>query len=99
VRSLLTFVEGKLPFGDAEWKGYVLMVCFFLDAYILGLALQRMGYGCMNVGVRVKAALINSVCKKAFSMHSITQSQAADAVSFVASDITKVGYARCSVPR
>jgi ATP-binding cassette, subfamily C (CFTR/MRP), member 1 len=59
-----------------------------------GLALQRMGYGCMSVGLRVKAALINAVCQKAFSMHSITQSQASDAVSFVASDITKV-YDAC----
>jgi ATP-binding cassette, subfamily C (CFTR/MRP), member 1 len=61
---------------------------------VTGLALQRMGYGCMSVGLRVKAALINAVCQKAFSMHSITQNQAASAVSFVASDITKV-YDAC----
>jgi hypothetical protein len=40
VRSLLSFVEGKAPFGDAEWKGYVLMICFFLDAWILGECLR-----------------------------------------------------------
>jgi hypothetical protein len=52
--------------------------------------LQRMGFGCVSVGVRVRAALINAVCKKSFAMANINKNMASDAVSFVASDISKI---------
>jgi ATP-binding cassette, subfamily C (CFTR/MRP), member 1 len=52
--------------------------------------LQRMGYGCMCVGIRVRAALTNAICRRSFSMASIEKDAASDAVSFVASDINKV---------
>jgi hypothetical protein len=55
-----------------------------------GIALQRMGYGCMTVGIRVRAALCNAVCKKCFNMATIDQDMASDAVSFMASDISKI---------
>jgi len=58
--------------------------------------LQRMGYGCMRVGIRVRAALTNAICRRSFSMASIAMDQASDAVSFVASDINKVRLS-CSV--
>lgn len=54
--------------------------------------LQRMGYGCMCVGIRVRAALTNAICRRSFSMASIGMDQASDAVSFVASDINKVRF-------
>ncbi|GFH33156.1 uncharacterized protein HaLaN_32481, partial [Haematococcus lacustris] len=61
-----------------------------MDGYVLGIALQRMTYGCMTVGVSVRAALTNAICRKSFAMASITKEMASDAVSFVASDITKI---------
>jgi ATP-binding cassette subfamily C (CFTR/MRP) protein 1 len=44
----------------------------------------------MNVGVQVRGALTAMICKKSFSMAHITKELTADAVSFVASDVTKV---------
>jgi hypothetical protein len=55
-----------------------------------GMLLQRMFYGCMCVGVRIKGALINAVCKKSFQMHTIDKQYSSACVSFVASDINKV---------
>jgi ATP-binding cassette, subfamily C (CFTR/MRP), member 1 len=55
-----------------------------------GLALQTMGWLCMNVGVQVRGALTAMICKKSFSMAHITKEMTADAVSFVASDVSKV---------
>ena len=49
-----------------------------------------MGFGCVSVGVRIRAALINAVCKKSFAMANINKNMASDAVSFVASDISKI---------
>jgi len=57
-----------------------------------GIFLQRMGYGCMVVGIRMRAALISAVCQKSFKMASINRDDAADVVSFVASDISKVSH-------
>ena len=57
---------------------------------LAGIFLQRMGYGCMNVGVSVRAALVNAVCKKSFQMATIDRDNAAEVVNFVASDISKV---------
>eukprot|EP00878_Enallax_costatus_P000230 GHUV01000294.1.p1 GENE.GHUV01000294.1~~GHUV01000294.1.p1 ORF type:complete len:1290 (+),score=442.33 GHUV01000294.1:122-3991(+) len=89
VRSLLQFVNGEAPFAS-DVSGYLLMVFFFVDAWLLGIALQRMGYGCITVGIRVRAALCNAVCKKCFNMATIDKDMAADAVSFMASDISKI---------
>jgi hypothetical protein len=55
-----------------------------------GIALQRMGFGCMTVGIRMRAALCSAVCKKCFNMATISKDMAADAVSFMASDISKI---------
>uniref|UniRef100_A0A383WNY2 Uncharacterized protein n=1 Tax=Tetradesmus obliquus TaxID=3088 RepID=A0A383WNY2_TETOB len=89
VRSLLMFVNGEKPFaGNAN--GWTLTAFFFFDAWLLGIALQRMGYGCMTVGIRVRAALCNAVCNFTKLYRWYDQSMASDAVSFVASDISKI---------
>ncbi len=49
-----------------------------------------MSYGCMKVGIKVRSALVNAICRKSFSMASITKEASADCVSFVASDIQKL---------
>jgi hypothetical protein len=68
----------------------VLLLLLLLLLPPTGVALQRMGYGCMTVGIRIRAALCNAVCKKCFNMATINQDMASDAVSFVASDISKI---------
>jgi ATP-binding cassette, subfamily C (CFTR/MRP), member 1 len=67
-----------------------LAIFFFVDGYILVVALQRMSFGCMSVGVAVRSALVNAICRKSFAMASITKEDSSDCVSFVASDIQKV---------
>lgn len=75
---------------DEVWKGWVLVAFFFIDAWLLGLSLQRMGYGVLNVGIRVRAALITAVARKCYSMASMTKETNAQAVAFVANDINKI---------
>jgi hypothetical protein len=55
-----------------------------------GLALQRMGYLCVASGLQVRTALSNAICRKAFAMAHIHAEDAADVVSFMASDLMKV---------
>jgi hypothetical protein len=68
----------------------LLRLLLLLPCLPAGVALQRMGYGCMTVGIRIRAALCNAVCKKCFNMATINQDMASDAVSFIASDISKI---------
>lgn len=89
-RSILQFVNNELPMAANSYNGWILTAFFFVDAWLLGIMLQRMGYGCMRVGIRVRAALSNAICRRSFSMASIDKDSASDAVSFVASDINKI---------
>ncbi|KAJ9510651.1 hypothetical protein QJQ45_027539, partial [Haematococcus lacustris] len=86
----LQFHVNRHPEWREPYQGWILAAAFFMDGYVLGIALQRMTYGCMTVGVSVRAALTNAICRKSFAMASITKEMASDAVSFVASDITKI---------
>jgi hypothetical protein len=54
----------------AVYQGWILAVCFFLDAWLLGVSLQRMTVGCTKVGISMRAAITNAVCRKAFAMVS-----------------------------
>ncbi len=75
---------------DAEWKGWVMTGFFFFDAWALGVALQRMAFGCLNVGIRCKAALTTAIARKCYNMAHLNKDTAAEVVSFVASDIGKI---------
>jgi hypothetical protein len=55
-----------------------------------GLCLQRMGYICMYVGVKVRATLLTTVTRKAIFMSKVSPETAGDIVGFVANDIGKV---------
>lgn len=55
-----------------------------------GIALQRMAFGCLNVGIRARAALTTMIARKCYGMAHLTKETAAEAVSFVANDINKV---------
>ncbi|KIZ01660.1 ABC transporter, multidrug resistance associated protein [Monoraphidium neglectum] len=93
-RSILLCIrtlEGKdqSPF-DTEWKGWALTACFFVNAWLLGLMMQRMSYGCLGVGIRARAALTTAVARKCYGMAHLTKDTAAEAVSFVANDINKI---------
>lgn len=91
VKEILQFVDDtKKDPSMAPTKGFILSIFFFVDSWLLGLALQQMGWLCMNVGIQVRSALTAMICKKSFSMAHITKDLTADAVSFVASDVSKV---------
>jgi hypothetical protein len=68
----------------------VLTAFFFVDAWLLGIVLQRMAYGCLTVGIRCKAALTTAIARKCYNMAHLTKDTAAEAVGFVASDIGKI---------
>eukprot|EP00775_Hariotina_reticulata_P004687 gene4687-4939_t len=76
VRSLLQFVNNEKPFAGDK-NGWILCCFFFFDAWLL-------------VGLRIRAALCSAVCKKCFNMATINKDMASDAVSFMASDISKI---------
>ncbi len=60
--------------------GWCLMAGFTLNAWFMGLCLQRMGYICMNVGIRARAALVQAVTHKAFRLNSVRADQSASIV-------------------
>ncbi len=101
--SLLAHVNGITDgrLYSREVAGWALMAGFTIDAWFLGLCLQRMGYICTQVGIRARAALVQAVTHKAFRLNSVRADQAASIVNFVASDIQKiydgalVSYLRC----
>lgn len=49
-----------------------------------------MGYGCLTVGIRARAALTTMVARKCYGMAHLTKETAAEAVGFVANDINKI---------
>ena len=49
-----------------------------------------MGYLCVESGLKVRTALSNAICRKAFAMAHIHAEDAADVVNFMASDLMKV---------
>jgi hypothetical protein len=49
-----------------------------------------MGYVCMNVGVKVRAALLTAVARKALHMGRLSGESASDVVNAVATDVGKV---------
>lgn len=68
----------------------MLAICFFIDAWLLGICLQRMGFGVLNIGIKVRAALITAITRKCYSMATLTKEVNAQAVAFVANDINKI---------
>ncbi|GLC60118.1 hypothetical protein PLESTB_001575900 [Pleodorina starrii] len=92
VRSLLAHVNGISDgrLYSTTTAGWALMAGFTLDAWFLGLSLQRMGYICMQVGIRARAALVQAVTHKAFRLSSVRADQSAAIVNFVSSDIQKI---------
>jgi ABC-type multidrug transport system fused ATPase/permease subunit len=93
-RSILMCIrtlEGKdTSIYDTEWKGWVLTAFFFVDAWLLGMMLQRMAFNCLRVGIRARAALTTMIARKCYNMAHLTKDTAAEAVGFVASDINKI---------
>jgi ATP-binding cassette subfamily C (CFTR/MRP) protein 1 len=92
-RSILTLIrtlEGKETSAfNQEWQGWILVGLFFVDAWLLGIALQRMAFGCLTTGLRARAALITAVTRRCLNMAHLTKETAADAVKYVAIDVTK----------
>ncbi len=49
-----------------------------------------MAFGCLSVGIRVRAALTTIIARKCYNMAHLTKETASDAVGFVATDINKI---------
>ncbi|GLC48313.1 hypothetical protein PLESTB_000082600 [Pleodorina starrii] len=92
VSSLLAHVNGikNGRLYSQTLAGWMLTAGFFIDAWLLGLSLQRMGYICMQVGIRARAALVQAVTHKAFRLNTVRADEAAAIVNFVSSDIQKI---------
>jgi len=74
VNALVEFVQRR-PGWDAlpnNGVGWALSCAFFLDALLSGLALQRMGDTCVRCGIRMRAALMASVYRKAFRVADVS---------------------------
>lgn len=92
VRSLLLHINPKEtdhPY-TASWTGWVLSTGFFAASLAWSFCLQRMGYICMTSGIKVRAALITAVTRKAIFLSSVDVDTSSDIVNFVANDIGKV---------
>jgi hypothetical protein len=72
-----------------EWQGWILVALFFVDAWLLGIALQRMGFVSLTTGLRARAALIKAVTRRCLSMAHLDKNTAAAAINFVSLDINK----------
>ena len=46
---------------------------FFVDAWLLAIALQRMAFGCLRVGIRARAALTTMIARKCYGMAHLTK--------------------------
>ena len=62
-----------------------------------GTCLQRMGFICVNSGIKVRAALTTAILRKAIGLGHISADNASRVVSFMANDINKV-YDGMQVP-
>ena len=51
----------------------MLTAFFFIDAWLLGIALQRMAFGCLRVGIRARAALTTMIARKCYGMAHLTK--------------------------
>ncbi len=77
-------------------RGYYILICLTLHFPCLphplaaGIMLQRMAFGCLRTGIRVRAALTTMIARKCYGMAHLTKDTAAEAVGFVANDINKV---------
>lgn len=89
VRSILEFVNGDAQYASVA-AGWSLTAGFFLNAWLLGLSQQRLTYGCLKVGVKVKGALTVAVVRKALALASTTVEDTSAIISFVATDTAKI---------
>lgn len=56
-----------------------------------------MAFGCLSVGIRIRAALTTAVARKCYGMAHLTPDTAAEAVGFVAKDINKIFEGVCEI--
>jgi ATP-binding cassette subfamily C (CFTR/MRP) protein 1 len=69
-----------------------LSASFFIDAILVGIALQRMGDISVRLGIKIRAALMTAVYRKSFKLTSLNSedSEGGNVVSMVATDCSKL---------
>lgn len=99
VRSLIQFVTVPKPNKPntvniyntssipGKGVGWILSCAFFIDSVLVGSALQRMGDACVRVGIKIRGALMASVYKKTFRIHTVHDE---NITSLVATDCAKL---------
>jgi hypothetical protein len=72
-RSLLMFVNGQEPFA-AEWKGWILCVFFFVDAWLLGKHFTATYTIAMVKSAALQLQIISKCLRCAFYLHVLRYS-------------------------
>ncbi|XP_071120825.1 multidrug resistance-associated protein 1-like isoform X2 [Mytilus edulis] len=74
LRFLIAFSKGSTETDSSEfsqtWKGYMLAAAFFVTILIQSIACHQQFYWGMTLGIRVKAALMAAVYRKALTLTS-----------------------------
>ena len=75
---------------DGKGVGWILACTFFLDSYLVGFALQRLGDCSVRLGIKIRAALMTEVYRKTFRLREQHSQDGANVVSLIATDCSKL---------
>ncbi|KAK3738617.1 hypothetical protein RRG08_040275 [Elysia crispata] len=70
--QLVDYVEQQ---NTPVWKGYILAVGLFFSMMLQTLFLHRVFYSSLSLGLRLRAAIISSVFRKALTMDNMSKSE------------------------
>jgi ABC-type multidrug transport system fused ATPase/permease subunit len=86
VKELTSFVgEPEMP----DWYGWVLCVGFLIGCVLLSICYQQMGSKAIQVGIRIRAALLQAVYEKALRL-DLQDLNAGDVVNLAANDCSRL---------
>jgi ABC-type multidrug transport system fused ATPase/permease subunit len=86
VRELVAFAGDK---SKPDWVGWVLSVSFFIACIIISVTLQQMSSKAAQVGVRIRAAMLSAVFRKATKL-DIQDLVAGDVVNLATNDCSRL---------
>jgi len=75
---------------DGKGVGWILASTFFIDSYLVGFALQRLGDCSVRLGIKIRSALMTEVYRKTFRLREQHSQDGANVVSLVATDCAKL---------
>lgn len=82
LQCLIKYTEALKPDHEnsefiQDWKGYVLAVGFFVTILIQSIMFHQQSYWTMTLGLRVRAALVSAVYRKALKLTSAARKESA----------------------